>query len=337
MNRISPFSSGCLVLLLLVLTLASNDAAQSFEPRIVFQSNHDGDWFGNWDIYSMDQNGDNLLQLTDAPAYDMFPACSPDGKRIAFISERGITHDLYVMDSDGNNMVRLTHDNFLEGRPSWSPDGTRIAFSSFRAVVGNWEIYAMDANGNNPINLTEHKWMDGRPSWSPDGSKIAFESARDGGLFTPDHIFVMNADGKERRNLTGDTDLTKNGNPTWSPDESKIAFHSQHLFDPGLRYQIYAITAEGKNLERLTEEGNNSDPAYSPDGAKIAFVSQRNGDSHIFLMETNGSNPVKLTRTPLGVDNTSPSWLFAAGAFAVSPNGKLPTSWGDLKRPRNPR
>ncbi len=337
MNRTSPFLRRFLFLLLLALMVASDSTAQSFEPRIVFQSNHDGNWIGNWDIYSMDQNGNNLLQLTDHPAYDYSPACSPDGRRIVFTSERGVTHDLYVMDSDGNNVVRLTHDNFVEIDPSWTPDGKRIAFSSFRAVVGNQEIYAMDVNGNNPINLTKHKWQDNSPSWSPDGSKIAFVSARDGGLFTPQHIFVMNADGKERRNLTGDTDLTKNQYPTWSPDGSMIAFHSQHLFDPGLRYQIYAITAEGENLERLTEEGSNRFPAYSPDGEKIAYVSHRNGDSHIYLMETNGSNPVKLTNTPPGVDNICPSWLFAAGAFAVSPNGKLSTSWGELKRIGNPR
>ena len=105
-------------------------------------------------------------------------------------------------------------------------------------------------------------------SWSPDGSKIAFASARDGGLNTPEHIFVMNADGTERRNLTGDTDLTKNRSPAWSPDGRKIAFQSQHIFDPGLRYHIYVITAEGEELERLTEEGSNRMPAYSPDGAK---------------------------------------------------------------------
>ena len=341
MNRISPFLRRCLFLLLLALIIASDSAAQRFEPRIVFASNHDGNWFGNWDIYSMDVDGNNLVQLTDHPGSDWLLACSPDGRRIAFTSERGVTHDLYVMDSDGNNVVRLTHDNFLEGRPSWSPDGTRIAFSSVRFAVGNSEIYAMDADGNNLINLTKHKWDDLRPSWSPDGRKIAFASTRDGRLDTPEHIFVMNADGKERRNLTGDTDLTKNSSPTWSPDGRKIAFHSQHIFDPDLHYHIYVITAEGEELERLTEEGSNRSPAYSPDGEKIAFESTRdgdhnNGDHNIYLMDTNGENVVKLTSTPRGVDNIYPSWL-TLGAFAVNPNGKLPTSWGVLKRTGKPR
>ena len=332
MNKISPFLKRCLLLLLWALMVTSDSTAQRFGPRIVFTSNRDG----NWDIYSMDVNGDNLLQLTDHPASDEYPACSPDGRRIAFTSERGVTHDLYVMDSDGNNVVRLTHDNFFESRASWSPDGTRIAFSSFRFAVGNSEIYAMDADGNNLINLTKHKWDDLRPSWSPDGRKIAFASARDGRLDTPAHIFVMNADGKERRNLTGDTDLTKNGSPTWSPDGRKIAFHSQHIFDPDLHYHIYVITAEGEELERLTEEGNNTMPAYSPDGEKIAFESTRDGDNNIYLMDTNGENVVKLTSTPRGVDNIYPSWL-TLGAFAVNPNGKLPTSWGVLKRTGKPR
>ena len=331
MNRISPFMRRCLFLLLLALMVASDSIAQRFEPRIVFASNRDGDW----DIYSMDANGDKLAQLTNHPASDEYPACSPDGRRIAFTSERGLTHDLYVMDSDGDNVIRLTQDNFFESRPSWSPDGTRIAFGSFRVVVGNSEIYAMDADGNNLIRLANHKWHDVVPSWSPDGSKIAFVSARDGAFNTPWHIFVMNADGTGRRNLTGDTHLRDNWGPSWSPDGREIAFSSRRLFREGHRRDIHVITAEGKNLQRLTEEGDNRMPAYSPDGAKIAYMSHLNGDSNIHMMDTNGRNAVKLTRTPPGIDNTSPSWL-PAGAFVVNQNGKLSISWGGLKRRGNP-
>ena len=329
MNKTIPFLRRCLLLLPLALMVTSDSTAQRFGPRIVFTSNLDG----NWDIYSMDVNGENLLQLTDHPASDEYPACSPDGRRIAFTSERGITHDLYVMDSDGNNVIRLSQDNFIESRATWSPDGTRIAFSTVRFDVRNSEIYVMDADGENEINLTKHKMHDIVPSWSPDGSKIAFVGARVA-LNVPFHIFVMNADGNGRRNLTGDSDLTKSFFPTWSPDGKKIVFGSQHIFAPGLHHHIYAITAEGENLERLTEEGNNRFPAYSPDGTKIAFASDRDGDTNIYLMDTNGRNVVKLTRTPPGTGNSLPSWL--PGALAVNPNGKLPISWGVLKRSRNP-
>ena len=331
MNNVSSLLRRCLLLLLLTLTITSYGTAQRFEPRIVFASNRDGDW----DIYSMDVNGNNLLQLTDHPASDEDPACSPDGRRIAFRSERDGTPDLYVMDRDGNNVIRLTSDNFRDGRPRWSPDGMKIAFASIRNVVGKSEIYAMDADGENEINLTKHKWWDVRASWSPDGSKIAFVSVARVAAFEPRHIFVMNADGTGRRNLTRDTDLVEanSSNPTWSPDGHTIAFDSQRL---AVGYDIYVMTAEGKKLERLTNgEGNNMSPVYSPDGRKIAFRSSRGGDNNIYLMDTHGRNAVKLTRTPPGVNNSRPSWL--PGPLVVNPNGKLPISWGELKRVRNQR
>ena len=238
MNNISPFLRRCLLLLPLALMVASDSTAQGFEQRIVFASNRDG----NWDIYSMDVNGNNLLQLTDHPASDQYPACSPDGMR--------------------------------------------IAFSSFRFDVGNSEIYAMDADGNNLTRLAKHEFHDVTPSWSPDGRKIAFQS--------------------------------------------------QRFFAQDARTHIYVITAEGEELEQLTDGvGRNWSPVYSPDGAKIAFVSNRGGDNNIYLMDTNGRNAVKLTRTPPGISsNVSPSWL--PGALAVNPNGKLPISWGKIKRTRNP-
>ncbi len=328
MNKISAILRICLLLLLLALMLASDSIAQGFEPRIVFASNRDGDW----DIYSMDANGDNLAQLTNHPASDENPACSPDGRRIAFRSERDGTRDLYVMDRHGDNVIRLTSDNSREGRPSWSPDGTRIAFAAFRFHVLNSEIYVMDADGENEINLTKHKWSDARASWSPDGSKIAFVSFRDGRADTPRHIFVMNADGTGRRNLTEDTGLTDSFSPTWSPDGSKIAFDSRIHWMTG---DIYVMTADGEKLERLTDkEGNNRQPAYVQNGRRIAFDSNRDGDYKIYLMDTTGRNVVKLTKTPPGIGNVSSSWL--SRALSVNPSGKLPISWGELKRRGNP-
>ena len=153
----------------------------------------------------------------------------------------------------------------------------------------------MDADGNNSINLTKHEMQDIHPAWSPDGRKIAFVSAPNFGDQDPRHIFVMNADGKGRRNLTGDTNLKYNRNPTWSPDGRRIAFQSQRVFEG---HDIYVITAEGKNLKQLTLEGNNRMPAFSPDGRKIAFASSREGDFNIYLMDSNGMNVVKLTGDP---------------------------------------
>ena len=328
MNNVNSLLRRCLFILILALLVASDSAAQGLDSRIVFSSNRDG----NWDIYSMDVNGNNLLKLADAPVSDEYPACSPDGGKIAFKSIHGVGPELFVMNSNGKNAIRLTHDSFQKGRPSWSPDGRRIAFSSFRLPAANWEIYAIGADGENEINLTQHKEPDLLPSWSPDGSKIAFVSMFDGGAFGSHHIFVMNANGKGRRNLTGDTGLANSFDPTWSPDGSKIAFRSLFNLES---YEIYMMNAEGNELERLTEESNSSMPAFSPDGSKIAFVSMREGGTDIYLMDANGMNAVNLTRSPPGTANSSPSWL--PHALAVTPKEKLPLSWAVLKRTGNPR
>ena len=254
----------------------------------------------------MDVNGNNLLQLTDHPTSDEYPASSPDGRRIAFISERHGPRDLYVMDRDGNNVIRLTNSDSREGRPSWLSDGAKIVFSSSCEI--NCDIFTVDANGDNLTRLAQDETHDNRPSGSPDGSKIVFVASPAPAVhaFDPFHIFVMNADGKGRRNLTGGTDLTRSSNPTWSPDGRKIAFDSRRLFGCD---HIYVMTAEGKKLEQLTEESDNRSPVYVQDGTKIAFVSHRDGDYNIYLMDTNGRNAVKLTSTPPGTENVSPSWL----------------------------
>ena len=332
MNKISPSLRRCLLLMPLAVMVASDGTAQGFESRIFFSSNRDGDW----DIYSMDANGDNVVQLTNHPASDHQSAASPDGRRIAFTSERGGTPDLYVMDSDGSNVIRLAHEGFSKFAPAWSPDGTRIAFTSLRDVVGNFEIYAMDADGNNLTRLDKHEFHDILPSWSPDGSEIAFVSYRDGGVGDTLHIFVMNADGTGRRNLTADTQLRKNSDPSWSPDGRRIAFNSRRHFVPARsRNDIFVITADGKEWEQLTDGPRSSwSPIYVQDGTKIAYVSGRRGNYNIFLMDADGRNAVNLTRSPPGIDNKSPSW--PRGGLAVNPNGKLPISWGSLKRARYP-
>jgi TolB protein len=121
----------------------------------------------NTEIYIMDADGRNPRNLTNHQAWENAPSGSPDGQKIAFVSNR----------------------------ESWFPDGQKIAFVSNRD--GNVEIYVMNADGSHPRNLTNHPAWDEHPSWSPDGQQIAFVSNRDGNV----EIYVMDADGWERRNL----------------------------------------------------------------------------------------------------------------------------------------
>ena len=119
----------CLIVML-GLVLMSTSPAQSLDPMIAFSSSresHDG----NHDIFIMMADGSQPRNLTKHLASeDNSPAWSPDGRKIAFTSERDKNFEVYVMDADGENPVRLTRDPGSDGAPCWSPDRTKIVFES---------------------------------------------------------------------------------------------------------------------------------------------------------------------------------------------------------------
>ena len=142
----------------------------------------------------MNADGSHQRNLTRNDGRDAWPVWSPDGQRIAFMSQRDRNDGIYVMNADGSDQRKVldSEDGFW---PVWSPDGQQIAFMSRRD--GNSEIYVMNADGSDQQNLTRHAASDGSPAWSPDGQRIAFTSRGSG----VSEIHVMNADGSGRRNL----------------------------------------------------------------------------------------------------------------------------------------
>ena len=230
-----------------------------------------------WNIYVMNADGSVPMRLTDASAKDTEPSWSPEGKHVAFASERSGNWEIYVVKVDETSLARLTGESESDEHsyrlpvglvgtgltrltngpggwsPSWSPIGGRIAFVSARD--GNWEIYVMNSDGTSQTRLTDNPAKELHARWSPDGRTIAFTSDRDGNY----EIYVMNSDGTGKIRLTDNPH--EDTHPSWSPDGKRIAFASSRDGN----FEIYVMNADGTGQTRLTDnEVLDFYPSWSP-------------------------------------------------------------------------
>lgn len=254
------------------------------------------------EIFRINTDGTGRKKLTDNTFSDYNPDWSPDGSKMAFVSNRDTgsgVFQLYVMDADGANVRRLTNDtSYMDMNPAWSPDGTRIAFTRYIATAGPGQpfgrIAVVDADGSNLVMLAGSGGMDASPSWSPDGSRIAFSGFKNivvNGTFLGSEIYVMNADGTGARQITQPVPglQSTNNSPSWSPRDDRIVFMS--------RGGIATVNADGTGFRLLKESEWLYDPFWSPDGSKIVFTGPKDSysrdspplDFGLFVMNPDGT------------------------------------------------
>ncbi len=259
---------------------------------------------------------------------------SPDGRSIAYSSNRNGDPDIYVMDVKTDTHRRLTFDDGRDWWPSWSPNGKWIAFASNRA--GEIDLYRMDANGENVKRLTNQGDCK-EPAWSPDSQRIAFISKS--------ALFVMTAEGKGVRRLA-DTFST---GCAWSPDGKEIAFVPRGDAVGGKA--LFSINRDGKNMRQLTQLYKGLvaifEPTWSPSGKWIAYLlvqpPEKLLEGQVVLAEEffansviciantadrGGGEPIEATRRLVASLKWAPE-----GFLSVSPSAeKQTTLWSKLKQ-----
>lgn len=209
-------------------------------------------------------------QQAPAAYNDMFGAWSPDGRRIAFTSDRSGDPEIYLANADGTGLVRLTDSPGRDAHPSWSGDGKTILFQSPRAD-GNVQIYRMNADGTDQRRLAETKGFCGVPVESPNARHIAFQCSKAlkdvGTAEAPWRIYVLDRGNPEPRLIS-----TGPGNdqvPNWSSDGRRLIFYS----DRSGANQLYELnTRRGTVSQRTFEPISHSAATYSPDGRRIAVM-----------------------------------------------------------------
>lgn len=297
--------------------------------RIAFtrQIRQGDDQIFNQEVFVMNANGGNQINLSNHPATDENPVWSPDGTRIAFASYRDGKAGIYVVNIDGTNLRRLTQDGVGNCGLDWSPDGTKIAFADgyCGAHIGMPppppDLYVINADGGEQRKIADNA---GAPLWSPDSTRILFANTSG--------IYVVNADGTNRTTLTTKED-GGGISPTWSPDGSAIAFVSfRSDARGGSGGGIYKIKPDGSGLTKLTDarsSGATADysPEWSPDSTKIAFMRQLKIDENrsngeIFVMNADGTNQIRVTNHP--DYDYAPKWQpLSAGATPAPPAGSI--------------
>jgi serine/threonine-protein kinase len=281
----------------------SRTMASARRSLIAFVSDRDGPDaignLGNQEIYTMNPDGSDQRRLTHDKAPDNAPTFSPDGNRIAFMSQRAGGFELFVMNVDGSDQKQLTHLTEHGGSavaPAWSPDGKRIAFTTRIPPIA---IYVINADGTGATRVSDDGGGASNPAWSPDGRMIAFNSRRNG----KPQIYVMDADGKNVRRLTSN-DATDRM-PAWSPDGRRIAFDS----DRDGENKIYVMDADGGNQHRVSSQpGADAHPWWSPDGRQIVFHKTVLGHGQVFVMDADGSHTQRLTALSAVAFSGFPTW-----------------------------
>lgn len=295
------FANRTLAVSLLALVPTVGAAQSGVPASIAFHSSRDT----NNNIYVMDPDGSMQTPVTTDTSNDQRADISPDGRQIAFVSNRTNGHfEIFVMNSNGSDVRQLTvtSPSVTNTWPRWSPGGDWIAFQS--NVSGAFQIYAIRPDGSDLSQIT-HSGVNQFPAWSPDGTRLAVRGDVD--------IYIIDVTGGSAPVRLTTTVIAGviNQMASWSPDGRQIAFMSTR--EPGNYPSVFIMNADGSGQLDLTPKPSGETgmwssraPAWSPNGKYIYFTGIRPNltTEQIYVMDADGNNQTLLTTAGVNAEAT---------------------------------
>ena len=320
---------------LLLLIAATTNA------KIVFSASQNK----NSDIYVMDDNGENIIQITDTPYYDKIPYWSPNGKRIAFIRNPSLPDqrrdtNVYIMNADGTGVQQVSDIDMGIIDLAFSPDGKKIAFT--RRLSAQYVIN-LETGEIRQISRSHINQLD----WSPDGQQIIY--VNDDHQFIEKHLWMMDANGDNPHPWTNpdpEKNVRYHAYPRWSPDGQQILYCELELMPVEIRVNDLIINrmgigqfnyiiedVDGGGIQRLEIPDNwyCTSLAWMNKGESILFSAfeyerERNPQDtpQIYKYDLTSNQYTQLT------EGRGADWY--EGALSVSPVGKKSVQWSEIKK-----
>ena len=315
-------------LLVLNVSVSPLFAKAPTTSKILFTSVQDG----NYEIFMMNPDGSEQVNLTQHPANDQQAVWSPAGDQILFVSDRsGEIEDLYLMNPDGSNVQRVFNRKrkAYKSSPTWSPDGKQIAYTATDWNCSRSTIYIATLGEQKAkaflIDATD-------PAWSPDGKGIACS--------IEERLTFVDLRTHARKQFLPKKAVQWQRSPSWSATGDKFAFSGnnhavvldrQHRNEWMNKNTIFIVNRDGTGLQQLVDEGGPYawSPELSPDGQEVLYTQGVNGAHQIFKIHVNSGVQTQLTHS---VWNFGGDWFDPAHALQVSPQPELLTAtWGGVK------
>ena len=280
----------------------------------------------SYEIATAKPDGSDVKRLTSDEHDDRSPVWSPDGHRIAFVSDRdGNSRKIYTMNSDGSDVRRIAPSSGGSPTLVWSPDGRHIAFRQFDR--GEWDaesdgyigivyfVAIVGSDGSGFRRIMESDSPISEPAWSPDGQRMAFITTEDKMLT----LYIVDPEGVNLRQVVATPMHQGESSPTlvWSSDGQHIAFRSSDDIERGVSsppsvHFVAIVGSDGSGFRRIMESDSPiSEPAWSPDRQRMAFTTTGDKMLTLYIVDAEGANPhqvvaISMSEPPLGFAMTTP-------------------------------